>query len=87
MLDIPTNFYEDVAVRLDLDEPEPAMLERLRLLYDRDANGAFRHSYTEPFEQRFFFEVVEREGAYAGFGAANAAVRMAAQARHAAVRI
>jgi 4-hydroxyphenylpyruvate dioxygenase len=43
------------------------------------------HAYTHAFRDRFFLEVVERRGGYAGFGAANAAVRMAAQ-RHQAPR-
>ncbi|MGD7411775.1 hypothetical protein [Ralstonia pseudosolanacearum] len=49
------------------------------MLYDRDTHGEFLHAYTVPFHDRFFFELVQRDG-YAGFGAANAAVRMAAQA-------
>jgi 4-hydroxyphenylpyruvate dioxygenase len=81
MLGIQANYYEDVAARLGLDHGLAAELERLGLLYDRDAGGAFRHAYTDAFQQRFFFEIAERQGAYAGFGAANAAVRMAAQAR------
>ena len=78
---IPGNYFEDVAARLGLDDAEAEGLERLGLLYDRDGQGAFLHAYTHPFEGRFFFEVVERQGGYAGFGAANAAVRLAAQAR------
>jgi 3-dehydroshikimate dehydratase len=34
------------------------------------------------FEERFFFEIVQRRN-YGGFGAANAAIRLAAQAREA----
>lgn len=81
ILVIPPNYYEDVAARLSLDDGLVAGLERLGLLYDQDAQGEFRHAYTETFQSRFFFELVERSGAYAGFGAANAGVRMAAQAR------
>lgn len=33
------------------------------------------------FHDRFFFEAVQRSAGYAGFGAANAPVRAAAQAR------
>ena len=80
-LAIPANYYEDVAARLGLDDDVTAELERLGLLYDRDAQGEFRHTYTETFHDRFFFEITERRDGYAGFGAANAAVRMAAQAR------
>ncbi len=84
---IPVNYYEDVAARLNLDDAMTAELEQLGLLYDQDAAGTFRHAYTEAFQNRFFFEVVERRGGYAGFGAPNAAVRMAAQARHQSARI
>ena len=64
------------------EDEELAALERGHLLYDRDGQGGdFLHAYTVPFEDRFFFEVVERRGGYDGYGAANAAVRMAAQAR------
>ena len=37
--------------------------------------------YTEPFEERFFFEIIQRRGGYAGYGAANVAVRLAAMAQ------
>jgi 4-hydroxyphenylpyruvate dioxygenase len=79
MLHVPDNYYDDVGARLGLDD---ALLERLRrqqLLYDKDAGGEFLHAYTEPFHDRFFFELVQRDG-YLGFGAANASLRMAAQA-------
>lgn len=77
---VPENYYDDVAARLGLDD---ALLTRLHddgLLYDRDPHGDFLHAYTEPFRERFFFELVQRNG-YLGYGAANAAVRMAVQAQ------
>ncbi|WP_343618591.1 TIM barrel protein [Ralstonia sp.] len=77
---VPENYYDDVAARLGLDD---ALLTRLHddgLLYDRDPHGDFLHAYTEPFRDRFFFELVQRNG-YLGYGAANAAVRMAVQAQ------
>ena len=37
--------------------------------------------YTEPFEGRFFFEIIQRKDGYAGYGAANVAVRLAAMAK------
>ncbi|MCR0981317.1 bifunctional sugar phosphate isomerase/epimerase/4-hydroxyphenylpyruvate dioxygenase family protein [Roseomonas populi] len=82
MLTIPGNYYEDLAARFGLDDRLLADLERGHLLYDRDARGGeFVHAYTVSFEDRFFFEVVERRAGYADYGAANAGVRMAAQAR------
>ena len=80
-LTIPPNYYEDVGARFSLDDAMLARLEALGLLYDASDEGEFLHAYTETFQNRFFFETVERRGCYAGFGAANAAVRMAAQAR------
>ena len=80
LLPIPANYYDDLAARLDLDDAALARLRAQDLLYDRDDGGAFIHAYTDSFHDRFFFEVVERH-AYQGFGAINAAVRMAAQAQ------
>jgi 4-hydroxyphenylpyruvate dioxygenase len=82
-LDIPENYYDDLEARYGL---EPAFLNRLRehhILYDRDGEAEFLQVYTHVFAQRFFFEIVERRGGYAGFGAVNASVRLAAQAREA----
>jgi 4-hydroxyphenylpyruvate dioxygenase len=79
-LPIPDNYYADLAARFDLD---PALLEQMRslgILYDRSAGGEFFHIYTESFDDRFFFEVLERRD-YDLFGAANTPVRLVAQAR------
>ncbi len=81
ILAIPANYYEDLAARFPLPDAQISHIETLNLLYDQDANGEFRHAYTEAFQSRFFFEIVERAAGYAGFGAPNAAVRIAAQAR------
>ncbi len=79
-LAIPPNYYEDAGARFSLDDASLARLEALGLLYDASGEGEFLHAYTEAFQNRFFFEIVERRAGYAGFGAVNAAVRMAAQA-------
>ncbi len=78
-LDIPDNYYEDLSARYDL---EPELIERMRdfdILYDRHKGGEFFHIYTRMFDQRFFFEVLQRRN-YDLFGAANTPVRLAAQA-------
>jgi 4-hydroxyphenylpyruvate dioxygenase len=80
-LPIPENYYDDLDARFGL---APDFVGRLRahaLLYDRDEGGEYLQLYTLPFAQRFFFEIVERRGGYRGFGAANAPVRLAMQAR------
>jgi 4-hydroxyphenylpyruvate dioxygenase len=88
-LPIPGNYYDDIEARWGLDGDRLAMLRAHNILYDRDDAGEFLHAYTDPFDDRFFFEIVQRIGDYQQYGAANAAVRMAAQAkrRGAGVRI
>lgn len=76
-----SNYYADLSARFDLD---PDLLERLRsrnILYDEDATGAFYQFYLRPFAGGMFFEIVERTGGYAGYGAPNAPFRIAAQKR------
>ncbi len=80
LLPIPPNYYDDLAARHGLDDAFLAALQSLNLLYDRDGDGDFIHGFTETFDDRFFFEVVQRRG-YAQFGAPNASVRMAVQAQ------
>jgi 4-hydroxyphenylpyruvate dioxygenase len=85
-LAIPRNYYDDLEARWGLD---PDLVERLAargILYDRtiEADGTeaeYFQFYTRAFARRVFFEVVERRG-YAGYGAVNAPIRLAAQARH-----
>ncbi len=81
LLPVPANYYDDLAARCPLDAAAVAALQAQGLLYDWEAEGKFYHLYTEPFEERFYFEVLERRGGYDGFGAANAPVRAAALAR------
>jgi 4-hydroxyphenylpyruvate dioxygenase len=54
-------------------------MRALGMLYDRMKDGEFFHIYTRTFQNRFFFEIVERRN-YDLFGAANTPVRLAAQA-------
>ncbi|WP_339471410.1 MULTISPECIES: 3-dehydroshikimate dehydratase QuiC [unclassified Pseudomonas] len=82
LLDIPLNYYDDLAARFDFDEAFLSELAYYNVLYDRDAQGGeLFHVYTEPFEGRFFFEIIQRKNGYAGYGAANVAVRLAAMAK------
>lgn len=87
LIEPPANHYDDLAARFGLDEAELARLAAGRLMFDRDAaGGEFRHGYTRSFRGRFFLELCERRGGYAGYGAANAPLRMAAQRRAEALR-
>jgi 4-hydroxyphenylpyruvate dioxygenase len=83
MLPIPHNYYDDLAARTDLTAKEIAELKSLNVLYDSDAGGSFRHAYSQTLDGGFFFEIVEREDGHKGYGAPNATIRLAAQARFA----
>jgi len=79
-LKIPDNYYDDIEAKYDLDAATMAALRDNQILYDREGDGEFFQIYTHTFDERFFFEIVQRRN-YQGFGAANAAVRLAAQTR------
>lgn len=78
LLPIPANYYDDLAAKYELADGELEAYRELGILYDRDADGAFRHCYTETIG-RLFFELVQRDAGYRGYGAQNAPVRLAAQ--------
>jgi 4-hydroxyphenylpyruvate dioxygenase len=78
ILAIPNNYYDDLGARWPLSEEALEGMRRLNVLYDVDAGGEFLHAFTDLFDGRLFFELVERRGS-TGFGAANAAFRLAAQ--------
>ncbi|WP_046728421.1 bifunctional sugar phosphate isomerase/epimerase/4-hydroxyphenylpyruvate dioxygenase family protein [Streptomyces humi] len=77
-LPIPGNYHDDLAARYEFPDGELETYRELGILYDRDAGGAFRHCYTRTVG-RVFFELVERDPGYRGYGAQNAPVRLAAQ--------
>ena len=80
VLEIPRNYYDDLAARFGLDD---ALIERMaagNILYDRQGDAEYFQFYSRAFAKRFFFEFVQRRG-YEGYGAANATVRLAAQSR------
>lgn len=79
-LEMPANYYDDIAARFALAEAEVDELRELHLGYDRDAAGEYLHFYTRTIGE-VFFEFVERIDAYAGFGAGTAPVRLTAQGR------
>ncbi|WP_093383834.1 bifunctional sugar phosphate isomerase/epimerase/4-hydroxyphenylpyruvate dioxygenase family protein [Variovorax sp. OV329] len=80
---ISDNYYDDLPTRLDL---APGLLARLRahgVLLDRSSGGDYLHAYTPPLAGGFFFELVQRDAEYDGYGAANAPARLASQAQQA----
>ncbi len=80
LLPIPDNYYDDLEARWDLSAAELERLRAANILYDREGSAEYLQIYSPSFEERFFFEIVERRG-YKGFGATNAPIRLAAQTR------
>ncbi|WP_343115962.1 bifunctional sugar phosphate isomerase/epimerase/4-hydroxyphenylpyruvate dioxygenase family protein [Ostreiculturibacter nitratireducens] len=81
VLQIGANYYADVEARFGLDPNLTARLRAANIMYDEDAGGRFFHLYSASRPDGMFFEIVERQGNYAGYGAPNAPFRIAAQKR------
>jgi 4-hydroxyphenylpyruvate dioxygenase len=80
MLEISQNYYDDLEARFGLERALVDRMSDLNILYDRDGEAEYFQFYSRAFAKRVFFEVVERRS-YQGYGAANAVIRLAAQAR------
>ena len=81
LLPVPENYYDDLEAKTDLPPARIAAFKQHNILYDRDGDGEYLQAYTQAFEHRFFFEIVERRCGYNGYGASNAAIRLSAQSR------
>ena len=81
LLPIPENYYDDLEAKTDLSPEAIDELKSLNVLYEREGEAEYLQLYTHTFANRFFFEIVERRRGYSGFGAGNAQIRLAAQAR------
>jgi 4-hydroxyphenylpyruvate dioxygenase len=71
------NYYDDLTAREVLDE---ATVERMRaqdIVFARAGSGTYYQAYTEAFDGRFYFQIVQRT-AYDGYGAVNEPLRAAA---------
>ena len=75
------NYYDDLGARFGLEESFLSRLKDLNILYDEDENGNFFQLYSRPWGDELFFEIVQRDDGYEGYGAANAPFRIAAQKR------
>lgn len=81
LLPIPANYYDDLSAKYELDDGWLEELREFGVLYDRNNDGEYLHVCSTPFDDRFFFEFVERRAAYHDYGIANAPVRLAAFAQ------
>ncbi len=80
-LAIPRNYHDDLEARWGLDAELVERMAGADMLYDKDGEAEYLQFYSRAFARRVFFEVVERRG-YAGYGAINAPIRLAAQAHY-----
>ena len=80
-LPIPSNYYDDLSARFDLPAGLLDKMKRANVLYDQDDKGTFFQCYSKEFTGGLFFEIVQRDGDYQGYGAPNAPFRIAAQKR------
>ncbi|MXQ09254.1 TIM barrel protein [Alphaproteobacteria bacterium GH1-50] len=80
-LEMPANYYDDLSARFALSDELLAKLKAANILYDEDAAGQLFQLYSSTFAGGMFFEIVERQGGYQGYGAPNAPFRIAAQKR------
>jgi 4-hydroxyphenylpyruvate dioxygenase len=81
VLPIPANYYEELQARFDLDSAMVARLAADSIMYDRQGDGEYFQLFLRAFAKRFFFEIIQRRD-YQSYGAANAAIRIAAQSRY-----
>lgn len=80
-LPISPNYYDDLAARFDLPAGLLDRMRKFNVLYDEDAGGAFFQCYSRAFSGGLFFEIVQRDPGYRGYGGPNAPFRIAAQKR------
>ena len=78
---VSPNYYEDLGARFGLEDAFLARLHAARILYDEDTKGRYFQLYSRQRSSEVFFEIVQREGGYDGYGAANAPFRVSAQKR------
>jgi 4-hydroxyphenylpyruvate dioxygenase len=77
---MPAPYYDDLEAKFGLDPRLVARMREFNILYDREGDAEYFQFYLRAFSKRFFFEIVQRVG-YDAYGAANAPIRLAAQAR------
>jgi len=54
-LQIPANYYADLAARLDLRDDDLQQMTQANILFDQDNDGEFLQLYSRPFAGGVFF--------------------------------
>ncbi|MBT3360727.1 MAG: hypothetical protein HN403_13965 [Rhodospirillales bacterium] len=76
LLPIPAGYYRD----LEKEGYDAALVDELRranVMIDTEGGGRFLHAYSRPIENRFFFEIVQRND-HGGFGRHDVTARLLA---------
>ncbi len=71
-LDIPNTYYENLENRIGKIDEDIKVLQKLKILVDRDEEGYLLQLFTKPLEDRptLFIEIIQRKGSR-GFGQGN----------------
>ncbi|MDE4176287.1 TIM barrel protein [Phaeobacter sp. PT47_59] len=80
-LPMPENYYADLAARFDLSDVLLGKMQAANILYEEENGAAFFQLYSRSFAGGMFFEIVQRDPRFKGFGSLNAPFRIAAQKR------
>ncbi len=78
-LKISDNYYDDIDAKFGLETNMLKKIKENNILYDEDSDGSFFQIYTALINNSFFFEFVQRNKSYDGYGANNAIFRISAQ--------
>ena len=78
-LKISDNYYDDIDAKFGLETNILKKIKENNILYDEDSDGSFFQIYTTLINNSFFFEFVQRNKSYNGYGANNAIFRISAQ--------
>jgi 4-hydroxyphenylpyruvate dioxygenase len=81
MLTMSANYYDDLGAKYDIGDETLELWRSLGIMMERVDDTEFMHAYTVPFDDRFFFEIIERRNGYSGYGVSDAPVRLAALAQ------
>ena len=79
---MPENYFDDPSLRFDLSVSLLGKMKRAKVLYSQDHGGTFFQRYSKKLTGGLFFEIVQRDGNYQGYGAPDASLRIAAQKMH-----
>jgi 4-hydroxyphenylpyruvate dioxygenase len=81
MLTMSANYYDDLGAKYATAQATLDLWQALGIMMERVDETEFLHAYTVPFDDRFFFEIIERRNGYSGYGVGDAPVRLAALAQ------